>query len=79
MTWATFRSPQEMANYIKKEIAAIDGILHLESMFCLEFRKRDQKILEDKQMIKNFKRKEGEAIESGIDGKSQKSSKSITK
>jgi len=66
MTWATFHSPHEMANYIKKEIAAIDGIRQLESMFCLEFRKRDQKILEDRQ-------KSNEAVKEKVGAKKSRS------
>lgn len=77
MTWVTFCSPQEMADYIKNEVAAIDGILHLESMFCLEFIKRDQKILEDNQMSENFNREEGRDLEPGINDKSQKYSEKM--
>ena len=74
MTWATFHSHHEMANYIKKEIAAIDGIRMLESMFCLEFRKRDQKILEDHQMNDEVLKEKGGAKKSRSNKKSSRQS-----
>jgi Lrp/AsnC family transcriptional regulator for asnA, asnC and gidA len=74
MTWATFHSHHEMANYIKNEIAAIDGIRMLESMFCLEFRKRDQKILEDHQINIDTLKKKGTAEKSGSKEKSARQS-----
>ncbi|MEW6034840.1 MAG: Lrp/AsnC family transcriptional regulator [Chloroflexota bacterium] len=45
--WATFRSPQELAEFGKKDLAAVRGITRTEAMITLEITKREQKILSD--------------------------------
>lgn len=50
ITWVTFRSPQELADFIKYDIAVISGIIRVEIIFVPEFKKRDQKILIDNRI-----------------------------
>ncbi|MFH1624894.1 MAG: Lrp/AsnC family transcriptional regulator [Pseudomonadota bacterium] len=75
--WVTFRSPPELADFIKNDIAAISGIIRVEVIFVPEFKKRDQKILIDNRIHESSEDKGNEVLPPVEDTRSRKKSKLI--
>lgn len=47
IVWATFRSARDLADFVKRDLSCIPGIIKTETMITLEISKREQGILVD--------------------------------
>lgn len=59
--WATFRSPQDLADFVRLSLSAVPGINRTEASINLEIVKRDLRVLPPRGALRKRRRRSGKA------------------